>query len=315
MKRIWKHVGVTLSTALVASAIGSACADSNAAVYVAQVLSPPQPSNGVCLYTPDPTSPLENAGYVDVAFAGIGSYTPVFLVANQIQPQANVAALQVETSTVILTGAITRITDLQGNDVVTMLSNLFNSGTAAEKAAAQKTGLSIKHGLLGAPTNPFSTAESGIVQPSSGATPSYGVLATTIVDGNTIAILRDYYENLIEANGILNVLGSSTQLLTYTKVEGTTLGGDPEETAEFEFPVTICYGCLINNLQASDATVLCLAPSSSSAAIPPCVPGQESPTPDLFPDLFEAEGVLPLCPSPDAGTGAGVKSTTGDAGL
>ena len=111
MKRFWMKVGVTLGTVFVTGAHVSACAHNDSSIFIRQVFAPGTITNGACSYSADLTTASISFGTIDVAFPSLPDYTPVVLVGNQINTQANVNALQTETSRVIIQGAITRITD------------------------------------------------------------------------------------------------------------------------------------------------------------------------------------------------------------
>ncbi len=299
MSRIWMSVGVTLGTAAVISAISSACAHNDASIFISQVFAPTTPTNGLCLYTPDPTQALISGGVLDVSFS-TGAYAPVVLIGNQLVPQSNNNALQVETSHVIIHGAQTRITDLAGNpSILALLSNMCAGGSGDPAACA--TGKAVVAGVIPTPVNPFSTVETTQVPPGTGTQPGYGALALTIVDPATVEVLRAYFANAVTMSGAA-ALSTSIQLITYTKALGTTLGGDSEETNEFEFPVTITYGQLVSNLKPDTMSAVgyCL---DTSVKVPTtqqaCVYGQDQPA------IVGAFPGIPNCTSADAGATTG----------
>jgi hypothetical protein len=276
-RRFWVHLGVTVSTALVTGAIVSACAHNDASLFIRQVLAPTIPANGTCSYTADPTQNSISVGAADLSFASLSTYSPVFLVGNQIISQANVDQDQAETSRIIINGAITRITDLAGGNVISLLQGMCSgAATGTKDDAACTTGQQLGK-TLAAPINPFSTVEAGAIEPGTGTTASYGTIQVTIVDSGTIDLLRAYFVNSIALNGAA-AFQTSIQLLTYTKVEGSTLGGDPQESNEFEFPVTLTYGGLVQNLVSDplSAAGVCL---DTEVTVPTtaqtCVLGQD----------------------------------------
>jgi hypothetical protein len=305
MKRIWMNVGVTVGTTLIAGAIVASCAHNDASIFVRQVFLPSIPSNGECSYTADVSQASESTGMADVSFANLSTYTPEVLVGNQILQQANANQLQAETSRVIVNGAITRITDLDGNtSLLPMLLKMY----AAGDLAAQATGKALQAGTITTPINPFSTVESTAIEPGSGTSPSYAVMSLTMVDSATVGVLRYYFTQALQLNGAA-AFTTSIQLLTYTKVEGTTLGGDPVESNEFEFPVTFTYGGLVANL-ASDPTSAvgyCLYPEVLPTSAQTCVPGQ-----DVAIIVSALQGVSRCLVSTDAGVIADAGQGGGD---
>jgi hypothetical protein len=309
MKHIWMKAAVAVVAVTATSAMGSACAHNDASIFIRQVFQPPIPSNGTCSYTADISGASISTGTLDVSYPGVTTYTPEVLVGNQIVAQANTNQLQAETSRVLITGAITRITDLAGN---TSLAATFGTmGEAGDEAAkemyfalAQDAGSSGGTTLLPR-VNPFSTAEATAIEPGTGTTASYGALALTMVDEATVEAVRAYFTLALTKNilpsGRSAAYTTQIQLLTYTRVEGKTLGGDTVESNEFEFPVTLVFGGLVNNLEVLQAPYkgcgtgdLCLLlPATGSV----CVLGQ-----DQMAGASEMIGCSCTCPTSDAGT-------------
>jgi hypothetical protein len=310
MKRFWMKVGVTLGTALVTGAIVSACAHNDTSVFIRQVMAPGTPTNGMCTFTADPTQAALSFGLADVAYAGLADYTPDVLVGNQITSAADPDQEQTESSRIIITGAITRITDLAGDtSIETLFATMCNGGKGDQAACA--TGRELQAGTLATPVNPFSTVETTTIEPSTGGTASYSILGVTFIDGATVQAMRAYFVNLLLENKTLGLdtpaLTASIQLVSYTKAEGVTLGGEAVESNEFEFPVTFTYGQLVANGFEADPTSMfgiCLA--APKAVTETCVSGQDG-------DATTASVVeVPTCgvstaiaATPDAGTGDG----------
>jgi hypothetical protein len=271
MKRLWKNVGISAFVVGFASVVGSACAHNDASIFIRQVLVPAVPTGTTCTYTADVTQASESTGIVDVSFP-LSSYTPEVLVGNQIVSQGSTNSLQAETSRVFVNGAITRITDLAGDtSLVQMFSTMCSNG---DKAACA-TGRALEKTPSLQPINPFSTVESTSIDPASGATATYSTLALTMIDGATINVMRMYFENVYDISPA-TAFSSSVQLITYTKAEGKTQGGDTVESNEFEFPVTFVYGGLIQNLEDVDGTYCIGTTSSSTTTQMTCVYGQDS---------------------------------------
>ncbi len=295
MKRIWLKVGVTVGSALTTGALVAACAHNDASIFIRQVFAPVVPSNNECAYTADVSQTTESTGMADLSFPDLSTYTPVVLVGNQILSQASANAEQAETSRVFINGAITRITDLDGNtSLLPMLAKMYQAGDVA----AQATGRALQAGTLSTPINPFSTVETASIEPGSGTTPSFASMSLTMVDSATVSVLRYYFTQALLLNGAA-AFSTSIQLLTYTKVEGSTQGGDPVESNEYEFPVTFTYGGLVSNLwvDTTSAVGYCLYPETVPQQLQTCVPGQ---------DAAIVVGAMPDVPkcivSADAGT-------------
>ncbi|HEY1696434.1 MAG TPA: hypothetical protein VGG39_29935 [Polyangiaceae bacterium] len=119
----------------------------------------------------------------------------------------------------------------------------------------------------------FTRLASATVYPSSGSVPGYAPITVTTIDSTTLATSAEV-QGTIMSNGTFRVV-------TYVKFFGQTTGGNYIESDEFEFPVDVCYGCLVGysaadeNPQAKTPNCL-LAGASASTSLPsPCVPGQD----------------------------------------
>ncbi|HEX4445244.1 MAG TPA: hypothetical protein VH044_00850, partial [Polyangiaceae bacterium] len=158
MKRVWVwgHVltGVSLlSGVVVAGAIASACVHDDSTIFVSQVLAPPLVTAGMaCTFTADPTQPSLSSGVLDADLSS--TYSPEFLVGNQIVPRGNPNQPDTETSIVTIQGAVVRILDSSGKQL-----------------------------------NTFTRTAGITIPPSSGTTAGYAALQVTILDQDTVATL------------------------------------------------------------------------------------------------------------------------------
>ena len=123
----------------------------------------------------------------------------------------------------------------------------------------------------------------GTIQPSTRTTPSYSPFNVTTVDNQT-------------ATSIKPATGGTVRLITYARFFGHTLGGQYVESNEFEFPVDVCYGCLVRLSQMDISGT-----STASTTLPlPCFPGQDE-TIDC--SQCSAPVCIATCPPTDAGGG------------
>ncbi len=124
----------------------------------------------------------------------------------------------------------------------------------------------------------FSRLAAATVYPSSGSVPGYAPITVTTIDSTTIDSNASLQANVMA--------GGTTRLVTYVQFFGVTTGGNSVKSDTFEFPVDVCYGCLIGFSSSSDNTSPAyLQPncilasgsgSSSTSSLPtPCVPGQD----------------------------------------
>ncbi len=252
------------------------------ALFVDAVFSPQSVEKGRCSYSPGPGSLFESTGFVDVSFASLSTYTPTLLVGNQ------------GGEPLLVRGAATHITDLAGNaSLVAILSAMCAEGDEAACATGRMLCSRPSESCPGSssPADVFSTVESGEV-PIAGASPSYSAIAVTIVDANTMTIMRKYFDNLLIISAAA-AFGTTIQLVTYTQVLATSPDGSTVSSNMFEFPVTFGYGGLVSNL-STDASGYCIS-QSSATTITTCIAGQDTPE-----DVTSLTGV-PACTSGDAG--------------
>jgi hypothetical protein len=272
MKRLWGHLIAAGTVAIGAAGLNAACAHDDSTIYIRDVLQAPQAQqSGVCTYTADPTQPMITAGVLDVAFAS--SYTAAFLVGNQMTPRGSAEQDRTETARVTLQGAIVRVTDINGNDL----------------------------------RPSFTWSASTTVDPATGGTPSYAPFFAEIIDSTVSGTIKSQVQSAIAAHQATG----TTRVLTYVKIFGHTLGGQRVETNEFQFPVDVCYGCLVVFPAGVSSPLLpqpnCSnqAGASSAPSAPPCAYGQDQPIDCRLcvatnPDVCGGNYVLP---SADAGPG------------
>jgi hypothetical protein len=126
----------------------------------------------------------------------------------------------------------------------------------------------------GAQLTTFTRLAAATVYPSSGSVPGYAPITVTTIDSTTLST-----SNALQGT----IMGGGTfRVVTYVKFFGQTTGGRYVESGEFEFPVDVCYGCLVG-YSAADEDPTVMAPncklagaSGASNSLPsPCVPGQD----------------------------------------
>ncbi len=107
------------------------------------------------------------------------------------------------------------------------------------------------------------------IPPSSGTTPGYSPASLEILD-----------EATVEKLGVTR--GSTVPVVTFARFFGETVGGDSVESDDFEFPIDVCYACLIG-YSSADVSIKFKAPNcvGNSTGTPatatslPCVIGQD----------------------------------------
>ena len=80
----------------------------------------------------------------------------------------------------------------------------------------------------------FTNYATGAVDPASGTQPSFGVIIATLVDQATAASLRQQLAPR-----------ESRRFLANVAVFGRTTGAQGVETAEYQYPLSVCLGCLV----------------------------------------------------------------------
>jgi hypothetical protein len=120
----------------------------------------------------------------------------------------------------------------------------------------------------------FSTLGSGFLDTQLNNIPGWGLAGVSAIDAPTGAKIA----------AELTAFGPEKQVVANIKLFGKTLGGVDLESGEFQFPIKVCKGCLIDFSTGQDPTVQgrnCALPpaaaGTSAAAAPPCQVGQDEP--------------------------------------
>ncbi len=97
----------------------------------------------------------------------------------------------------------------------------------------------------------FDTPATGLVNPASGTDPGLGTV----------------FARLVRAEDMPN-LGPDGQIIARVKILGTTLGGQDIESGNFDYPITICTGCLVTYPSAAldPTSQMCDTASDTSTA-------------------------------------------------
>jgi hypothetical protein len=104
------------------------------------------------------------------------------------------------------------------------------------------------------------SAATGLVNPANGTDPGLAAVFARIIrpeDGDS--------------------LGPDGQIIARIQVLGTTLGGQEIESAEFDYPITVCDGCLISYPAESLTEGICTGGATESETQTVCFLGQDSP--------------------------------------
>jgi len=118
---------------------------------------------------------------------------------------------------------------------------------------------------------PFSVIATGIADPTLSADPGYGASAIELIPGS---IARKF---------VARAKVRPVSVTAAFKVFGKTLGGTDVTTAEYQFPITICFGCLVDfSGNVSDPAVTsparnCRASIKDGDVVKFCRAGQDLP--------------------------------------
>ncbi len=122
----------------------------------------------------------------------------------------------------------------------------------------------------GTPLDNFTTLAGTTINPSVGTSPSYAPVGVTIVDSKALS-------SPLVTTPI--AIGGSVTVVTFTRFFGHTLGGQSVESNEFEFPVTVCYGCLVSFPADEESPAApapnCLSSATGTVTTVPCQAGQD----------------------------------------
>jgi hypothetical protein len=259
-----RHLRRTLTVAgicLAATVFTPACAEDNQAVFVTGLLAPPAArQGGTCLYTADPTQPFISAGTLDIAVKRF--YDANFLVGNTMIRRAQREDVRSEPNRAFIQGAIVRVTDANGREL-----------------------------------NSFTSLANVTIDPSDGATPTYGpLLGVRVLDESTLG--------KSSANSLQS--GQSTVLIANVKVFGSTAGSVSLESGEYQVPIRVCKKCLVvftaaDTRPETSENETCDVPLSTAggggggaATVVPCNPGQDESTPCQFCRSSDADCKTPL---------------------
>jgi hypothetical protein len=126
----------------------------------------------------------------------------------------------------------------------------------------------------------FDTPATGLVNPASGTDPGLAAVFARLIRGGDIANL-----------------GPDGQMIARVKILGTTLGGQDIESGNFDFPITICTGCLVTYPSAAldpNPPHTCDAAADTMTETTICFPGQDQQFPCSSCAAYE-----PICQDPN----------------
>jgi hypothetical protein len=123
--------------------------------------------------------------------------------------------------------------------------------------------------------NEFTSYAAGFADPQNNNTPGFATIGVTAIDAPTSAKLKPK----------LTSRTMTKQILLQIKAFGKSLGGKDLESGEFQLPVQVCNGCLVDFTQGYEPTSKTqprncdkvLGATTGGATTGPCIIGQDLP--------------------------------------
>ncbi|HTQ02923.1 MAG TPA: hypothetical protein VMI54_03660 [Polyangiaceae bacterium] len=113
----------------------------------------------------------------------------------------------------------------------------------------------------------FQSPATGLINPSDGTDPG----------------LAAVFVRMVRAEDMAN-LGPDGQIIARVKIHGTTLGGQDIDSGDFDYPITLCTGCLVTYPSSAldPTTFTCDAASETMSTSTICFLGQDSTFPCTY---------------------------------
>lgn len=162
------------------------------------------------------------SGFVDSA--AFSSYIPVLIVGNQIVPRGDPDVLRSETSRVRVYEAEVRLRYASTNEPVT-----YSDGAPVE----------------------YAVTVAGIIDPGTGGEAGYGCASVPLIDGGAMNVLR---ERAWRNKGV--------EVIASVILRGRTLGGQEVESPEWDYPISVCFGCKC--VDVTEAGTCCENPDATA---------------------------------------------------
>jgi hypothetical protein len=206
---------------------GSACSSDETGLFIQGNVLRTQPD---CSARAESAATLIGVGALDVALKL--DYEASLLVASQLTPRGDKANLRTETM----------VTTIEGAEV-----HLYRD--------------------TGELDTEFTVPASGVISPSSGSDPGFGIInATLLPQSSGLALAQQITSRSAVVTRVAEV-----------KVYGKTIGGLDVESATLRYVIRVCEGCLIDfPADVVDANGQCtLGMGTAQAGSLPCRPGQD----------------------------------------
>lgn len=153
-----------------------------------------------------------------------------------------------------------------------MIGRGESANTRAESNRVHINGASVRvTDANGGSIAEFSTVGSGFLETQLNNIPSLGIVSISAIDEPTAAKIAPL---------VGRPVFDYKQVIANIKIFGKTLGGIDLESGEFQFPIKVCFGCLVSFSGADDPAVTgtdCTLPPATGAGQvqQPCAYGQD----------------------------------------
>jgi hypothetical protein len=188
-------------------------------------------------------------------------YVATLLVGNQLVPRGSATQARTETARVAIQGSVVHAVDNATGEIV---------------------------------FGPKTVPGSGFIDPATGSNASYGLTDTVLFGIDPTSAASTDFDQRVRAGG-----GHS--VTAFVRVFGRTLGGMDVESGEWQFPVSVCYGCLVSYPPDASNPGLgmpnCDAPVATGTTLDtPCAIGQDSSVDCRL--CRQVLGAAPICEPP-----------------
>lgn len=243
MKRTVRGLILALVGAGIAAVASPACVEYPQSLVVTGVVVGDTSSadNGGCLFEASNDTYYFD-GTVDATVAT--SYVGTLRVENRMRDSANAAKGRVEANDLYILGATVRLTLPTGEPLATDPTKDGRSG------------------------NEFRTVSGGFVTAG-----DPGNVAVNLLDSAAICQISRQVQARIQGTD-LRPQDQAAQVLAFVRVQAQTVGGLTVESQEFQFPINICWGCLVT-LKLTNGECIPQASTATDGPKPVCRLGQD----------------------------------------
>lgn len=185
---------------------------------------------------------------------------------------ASTCVAKPDTTVVTLTAGVLDVAFASGYNAALLIGNQLTQRGSREQIRTETSRISLRGAevtvstLDGKTLANFSSVGEGFVDAQVGDVPSYGVMSVNMLPSALTG---------------KDEIRSAHTVLAKIRVFGDTLGNASITSNEFDFPITICEGCLVqyDSRDATQTAYMCSLPTTTmqTAQAAPCRLGQDQP--------------------------------------